>query len=723
MAKVINTVLSLKDDFSSTISKVQKNADRAAGRISKAMAKAETPTQKLSLGFKAVGKEVTQMGKAFMPMSLAVGGALAACVKSAADFEQAMANTWSIAQAGNAGSEEAFNKLSEAAKAAGRQGFYSATEAADALGYMALAGWDAEKSAKALPDVLNLAAAASMDLASASDMVTDYMSAFSKTSMTTTEFTDMLAYAQNNANTTVDALGEAFKNSAAKMNLAGQDAKTVTAILSAMANQGTKGSEAGTKLSAVMRDMTSKMQDGKIAIGDTAIEVANADGSFRQLTDVLVDVEEATAGMSEVERDAALRAVFTADSIDAVGEVLTDGARKTRDFAAALGDAAGYAEDSAKTKYSTLSGSVTMLKNKFNELSVEIGDRHIPYMTALAEAVDRISEKVSGMSDKQKDTLASVALIVAAAGPILVITGTVISAIGTIIGAVSSVVGAISSAVGFITPIVAGLGGVFAAVGTAIAGFFASIAAALSVPVVVVVGIMAAIAGLIAFLIIKRDTVVALLQQGWADIKRDVALIGSEITAAISAVVKVFSKAWSDVKRDVGIITAAIRTAFTSALNAVKTAVAAVGAAFTAAGNVIKNAINGAKNAVSSAVDAIKNKFDSLKTKASSVADSVRTKLSGITDKLGAAIGFNATGTSYWTGGPTMVNEHGGEIINLPSGTQIIPHDLSKQKLKDSGPRVVVNLTVQGNMIGNREYADELGGIIAGRLVAALGNS
>lgn len=723
MAKVINTVLSLKDDFSTTLSKVQKNADKAAGRISKAISNAETPTKKLSAGFKAVGAEVTNMGKAFMPVSLAVGGALAACTKSAAEFEQAMANTWSIAKAGNNGSAEAFETLQKAAEAAGRQGYYSATEAADALGYMALAGWDANKSAAALPDVLNLAAAASMDLAQASDIVTDYMSAFSRTSMTTAQFTDMLSYAQNNSNTTVEQLSEAFKNCAANMNAAGQDAYTVTAALEAMANQGMKGSEAGTRMTAIMRDLTARMKDGAVQIGKTTVKVQDAKGNYRDLTQILKDVEEATNGMGDAEKAAALSSVFTADSISGLNLLLNEGVDNIEGYEDALRNSAGAAADSASEKFDTLSGSLTIAKNRFGVFAKQIGDELIPYVKQLADVIKSVSDSFSGLSEGQKDAIVKIGVVVAAAGPVLVVVGTIISAIGTVIGAVGTIAGAVSSAVGVIAPIIGSLGGIFAAVGSAIAGTVTAIAAALSLPVAAVVAIGVAIVGLVALIIIKRDTVIALLKQAWADIKRDVALIGSEIKAAVNAVFKVFQKVWSDIKRDVGIIGNAIRTAFTTALNAVKSAVAAVGAAFSAAGNVIKSAINGAKNAVSSAIDVMKNKFDGLKTKASSVADSVRSKLSGITDRFSSAIGFNATGTQYWTGGLTSINEHGGEIVELPSGTKIIPHDLSKQKLKESGSGVTVNVTVQGNIIGNSDYADYIGGVIAKRVMAALGNS
>lgn len=116
------------------------------------------------------------------------------------------------------------------------------------------------------------------------------------------------------ARTSAEQLGEAYRNSAANLNAAGQDVETVTSMLEAMANQGYKGSEAGTALTAVMRDITNNMEDGAIKIGDTSVAVSDAQGNFRDLTDILLDVEKATDGMGEAERAAALGATFTADS-------------------------------------------------------------------------------------------------------------------------------------------------------------------------------------------------------------------------------------------------------------------------------------------------------------------------------------------------------------------------------------------------------------------------
>ena len=156
-------------------------------------------------------------------------------------------------------------------------------------------------------------------------MVTDYLSAFGMEADQAAYFADLLASAQASSNTTAEALGEAYKNCAANLNAAGQDVETVTSLLEGMANQGYKGSEAGTALAAIMRDITNAMDDGQIKIGDTSVAVMDAEGNFRDLTDILTEVEAATNGMGDAERAVALSSTFTADSTKGLNLILNEG--------------------------------------------------------------------------------------------------------------------------------------------------------------------------------------------------------------------------------------------------------------------------------------------------------------------------------------------------------------------------------------------------------------
>ena len=269
---------------------------------------------------------------------------------------------------------EDFEKLEACAREYGATTVFSASNAAEALKYMSLAGWDADQSTSALGGVLNLAAASGMELGAASDMVTDYLSAFAMEAGDAAYFADLLSYAQSHSNTTAEALGEAYKNCAANLNAAGQDVETVTSLLEGMANQGYKGSEAGTAMAAIMRDITNGMKDGAIKIGETSVAVMDAQGNFRDLTDILTEVEAATNGMGDAERAVALSSTFTADSTKGLNLILNEGMDNIAGYEEELRGASGSAEEMANIMNDNLSGDVAAMNSAFEELGLKIYD-------------------------------------------------------------------------------------------------------------------------------------------------------------------------------------------------------------------------------------------------------------------------------------------------------------------------------------------------------------
>lgn len=330
----------------------------------------------------------------------AVAGFAGSIVQTGSDFEASMAK---VAALSGAGADD-LSMLEETAKSYGATTQFSASEAADALGYMALAGWDAQTSAGALGGVLDLAAASGMGLAEASDMVTDYLSAFGMAASDSAYFADLLAYAQANSNTSAAQLGEAYRNCAANMSAAGQDVETTTSLLSMLANQGLKGSEAGTALAAIMRDLQSKCKDGSVAIGDTAVALYNADGSARDLTDVLLDVESATDGMTDAQRAAALGQVFTADSTKGLNLLLAAGIGTAADFEEALRGAGGAAGDMAQTMNDTLAGDMKALDSALEGLQLDLYDAVSPALRGAAQvATDTLVPAVGTLTGKLAD--------------------------------------------------------------------------------------------------------------------------------------------------------------------------------------------------------------------------------------------------------------------------------------------------------------------------------
>lgn len=341
-------------------------------------------------------------------------------VQATQEFNASMSKTGALMGA----TEQEMNQLRDAAKEYGASTQYSATQCSDALGYMALAGWNAKQSVAALPGVLNMAAASGMDLAQASDLVTDYLSAFGMKASQASEMSDVLAYAQAKSNTTTQALGEAFKNCAANAHAAGLDLQTTTALLAQLANQGLKGSEAGTALNAVMRDMTAKMKNGAIQIGKTKVQVQDANGNYRDMIDILADVESATNGMGDAEKAAALQSTFTADSIKGLNLLLNAGSGSAEDFREKLKGCGGTAEEMAKKMNDNLQGDILACQSAFQSMQLEVGEKLDPVLRKAVQTLTKLFAAISKLPAPVLQVIMVLAGILAVLGPLLLILGT-----------------------------------------------------------------------------------------------------------------------------------------------------------------------------------------------------------------------------------------------------------------------------------------------------------
>lgn len=347
------------------------DAEYAADKLDNSLEEVESSAKKADDGFTMF--KATLANLAAEAITRAVDG-IKNLVGNVIELGQNFTSTMSEVSAISGATGEDFEKLEACAREYGATTVFSASNAAEALKYMSLAGWDADQSTSALGGVLNLAAASGMELGAASDMVTDYLSAFAMEAGDAAYFADLLSYAQSHSNTTAEALGEAYKNCAANLNAAGQDVETVTSLLEGMANQGYKGSEAGTAMAAIMRDITNGMKDSAIKIGETSVAVMDAQGNFRDLTDILTEVEAATNGMGDAERAVALSSTFTADSTKGLNLILNEGMDKIAGYEEELRGASGSAEEMANIMNDNLSGDMAAMNSAFEELGLKIYD-------------------------------------------------------------------------------------------------------------------------------------------------------------------------------------------------------------------------------------------------------------------------------------------------------------------------------------------------------------
>ena len=242
-----------------------------------------------------VGNKISSVGQKLLPVTGVVTGLGTAAVKTAADFDSAMSKVAAVS--GATGSD--FDSLRDKAREMGAKTKFSATEAADAMNYMAMAGWKTEDMLSGIEGVMYLAAASGEDLATTSDIVTDALTAFGLTAADSGHFADVLAAASSNANTNVSMMGETFKYCAPIAGALGFSVEDTAEAIGLMGNAGIKAYQAGTSMRSIMTNLTGDVKLSGAAIGDVTIATTNADGSMRSLSAILADCRGAFAGMTE----------------------------------------------------------------------------------------------------------------------------------------------------------------------------------------------------------------------------------------------------------------------------------------------------------------------------------------------------------------------------------------------------------------------------------------
>ena len=304
----------------------------------------------------------------------AVAGFTGAAVKTGASFDQAMSQV--AATMGKTTGE--IKNLRDFAQEMGQTTQFSATEAAQALNYMALAGYDAETSMKMLPNVLSLAAAGGMDLARASDVVTDAQSALGLSLDETNILVDQMAKAASTGNTSVAQLGEAILTVGGTANSMAGGTKELSAALTILADNGMKGAEGGTHLRNILLALQAPTDKQAKILNQLGISAYDATGKAKPLNQVLDELNDATSQMSQEERNNIISKLFNKTDLGIVNSLLGTSKERWEEVYAAIDDSQGAAEKMAKTQLDNLAGDVTLMKSAFEGLQIAISDKVTP---------------------------------------------------------------------------------------------------------------------------------------------------------------------------------------------------------------------------------------------------------------------------------------------------------------------------------------------------------
>lgn len=585
-------------DAQSTLSEFTNQSNNAGTRF-----------EALGSSLKTVGSTITTAVS--LPL-LALG---AGAIKTASDFEAGMSKVSALSGA----TGDDLKMLEDKAREMGASTKYSATESAEALSYMALAGWDAEQMAAGLEPSLKLAGAAGMDLALATDIVTDTMSMFGMEASEATKMTDMLAYAQANSNTDVQQLGEALKYCGASANAMGYDLADTTALLGTFADQGLKGSSAGTTLNAMFRDMKKNAKDGAIAIGDTNVAIVDANGNYRDMTDILADVEKATEGMTQAERDMALSSIWGTEALKGVNMAFEAGVPKIREFEEGIRNSDGAASEMYDTMQNNLQGAIDNMKSAFEGLLITIGQRLIPIFQSLVEGITNVFTWFNNLNPAIQNAIIGVGGFLAILGPLLLIVGNVIIFIVKLSTSISALV-------------------TFFSAGGVGAGLLSAAIGALSGPIGIAIAAITALIAVGVLLYNNWDTIKAKCSEVWNSIKETITTVWNNIKTSTlgiwNNITSTLSSAWNSIKTVATTVWNAIKSVIQTVWNAIKSVV-------TTGANAVKSVVTTSFNAVKSVVTTI---WNSIKTAISSAWNGIKSVVSTGVNAVKSVI------TSVWSG-------------------------------------------------------------------------
>lgn len=364
-------------------------------------------------GKKAGSNWAAAFGKAATVALTAASTAILAFTKSSIDVGAKFDSSMSQVAATMGTTVDKIQNLRDFAIDMGSKTAFSASQAADALNYMALAGYDAEQSMKALPNVLNLAAAGGIDLATASDMVTDAASALGLSMDESAKLIDMMAMASSKSNTSVAQLGEAILTvGGTAKNLAGGTNELSTA-LGILADNGIKGAEGGTALRNIILSLSAPTDTAAGAMEALGVKVFDSFGNMRSLNDIFADFGSTLSTMTQGEQTQVLNEIFNKVDLKSVNALLANTGERFDELSGYIAGASGAAEQMAETQLDNLTGDITLLKSAIEGAQISLSDKFTPSLRNLVQLVTNFVS--SGGIEKIIDNFVLLSPVVAAA--------------------------------------------------------------------------------------------------------------------------------------------------------------------------------------------------------------------------------------------------------------------------------------------------------------------
>ncbi len=619
MGRVISTCIQFIDAFSNPSNKTIAN-----------MRKMAMEAKRAGRSIQGAGNTIQNAGKSLTKAVTApIAGVGVAAVKTAADFESAMSEVGAISgnvadkdlpkimkkakamglsfKEGASATETASNILKAKAKEMGATTSFSASESAEAMKYMAMAGWKTTDMMEGVAGVMNLAAASGEDLGSTSDIVTDALTAFGMKANESSRFADVLATTSSSANTNVSMMGESFKYCASTAGAMGYSVEDISVALGVLGNAGIKGSMAGTTLKNVIANLAKPTDAQAAVMKKLGISLTDSHGKTKDFSEVMKNLRSSFAGLSETQKASAASTLAGKQSMAGLLTIVNTGQKDFDKLTGAINSSKGSAEAMAGKMLDNLNGQLTLLKSALEGAAITIGDKLTPYIKIAVGWVQKATDWFNSLSDAQVSQIMKWAGIAAAVGPCILMFGKLVTGVGKVVTGFGKVTSAITNA--------------------------GSVIGLLTSPAGIVIGVLAAIA-----------VAAVLVAKNWDKIKPVVMNVkawftetfGGAIKQAMTGFQKIFASVMQGIKTILPGVMASIKTAIQAAMPVVRSIASAIKVMLPAAIETIKTVIQAAMPVIQTAVQVVSKllpkAIEMAKTAIHSIAPTIKTVIAVVAE-------------------------------------------------------------------------------------------
>ena len=644
-----------------------KELENQANQSATAVQKIAATGEKL----KTVGDNISSAGQKLLPVTAGVTALGTAAVSTAANFESSMSQvqatmgiTKDAMSTVNGESVNTMDTLSALAKKMGSETAFSASECAEALNYLALAGYDTQQMCDTLPTVLNLAAAGGIDLASASDMVTDAMSALGMGVDEAGTMVDQMAKTASTTNTSVAQLGEGILTIGATAKTVKGGTAELNTALGILANNGIKGAEGGTHLRNVILSLQNPTDKAAACMEQLGLDVYDSEGNMRSLNDILGDLNTSMDGMTAAEKSNIIGQIFNKTDLSSVNALLANTGTTWDDLQQSIIDSGGAAQQMADTQLDNLQGQITILKSALEGLAISFGELLMPAIKMIVGWVQQFVDWLNGMDEGTKKVVTTIGLLAAALGPVLIVIGKVVSAVGTIMTIVPKVAGVINT-----------VKTAFAALNTTM----------LANPIFLIIAAITALVAAFIYLWNTNEDFRQFWINLWENVKEVAIAVWEAIknffTAAWEAISSTAQAVWNGIKDFFSGLWEGIKTIFTTVVEAIKTIITTYFNIYKTIITTVLNAIktvfttvwNGIKTVVTTVVTAIQTfittAWNAIKNTVTTVLNAIKAVITTVWNAIKSAVtsvvnGIKSTITSVWNGIKSTVSSVVNSIKN-----------------------------------------------------------